>query len=232
MIKNQAQESGRAELETQVSHLRAVQSSASVLTRLRLGFRICTKWLLTSGLLWVVNEHLGIERSVQCLVHGWHSKNVSYATCLYLVPPVIQTIVPSFLLRAQLGDDSCSFFHPSKAAGLTSWYSVSLCSDPSVRLPPVPTSPCSPQPFLCLFVLSCLLRVDVISLMQAPRHQALRLCDLLCVYTTRMLNSVWWRWCTANDSWVKNAFPLAWISQGRVLTILLTANRCLTHNKC
>lgn len=43
MIKNQAQESGRAELETQVSHLRAVQSSASVLTRLRLGFRICTK---------------------------------------------------------------------------------------------------------------------------------------------------------------------------------------------
>lgn len=44
---------------------------------------------------------------------------------------------------------------------------------------------------LCLFVLSCLLRVEVISCMQAPSHQGLHLRNLRCVYATRMLNGAW-----------------------------------------
>lgn len=43
----------------------------------------------------------------------------------------------------------------------SSWYSMSLCSNSLPRLS-------STRLFLCLFVLSCLLRADVISLMQAP----------------------------------------------------------------
>ena len=51
-------------------------------------------------------------------------------------------------------------------------------------------SPRSMQLFLCLFVLSYLLRVDVIRFMLAPRHQGPRVCNLFCIYTARMLNSV------------------------------------------
>lgn len=57
--------------------------------------------------------------------------------CLSLpCPPVSQAIVPWLLLRSQWGGDSCSFSHPNRAAGSISRYSVSLGSDPIVRLPP------------------------------------------------------------------------------------------------
>lgn len=66
------------------------------------------------------------------------------------------------------GSDSHCLSHPHRMAGPTAGYSVSRSS-----LPPAPSPRVAGSPFLCFFVSSCLLRADVISLIQALRH---RLC--------------------------------------------------------
>lgn len=120
-----------------------------------------------------------------------------------------------FSLEWECSGGSCSLSHPKRTTGLSPWHSMSLCRDPIMSLPySFPFHHGAHNFFLCLFVLSCLPRADVISLTQTTRHHGLRLCNSLCVYTTRMLSSVWWWWCITNDSWVKNAPLLAWISQG------------------
>lgn len=101
-------------------------------------------------------------------------RKMSLPLCL-----VCRSPTPSFL-QFSLEHSEAVIHDPSPTqAASTSWYSVSPCPDPSMRLllVPVPASPRGTKPFLCLFVLSCLPRVDVISLMRA-----LCLCNSLCLY--------------------------------------------------
>lgn len=146
---------------------------------LSLGFVIRTEWILTIGLLWVSDDLGGTECWAQCLVYIQQSK-------MSALPPLLspdfacQAPMPSSL-QFSLEHSEAVIHNPSPTQAVsTSWYAVSLCPDPSERLLLIPTSPQSTQPFLCLFALSCLLRVDVISLTQTSGSASLQLA--LCLH--------------------------------------------------
>lgn len=119
----------------------------------------------------MLSDLVEMECSAQCLVHRQHSKNTTIIIIISLpYTALIRVIAISFLLRVGLRE--VIHAHSSTQIGQLARVPGTLC--PCALIPSwhgATHSHLTVLPFLCLFVLSCLRRVDAISLMQAPRHR-------------------------------------------------------------